>query len=46
MPDEFGRQDDESRRNMIDKKIKETNTHPFPFNPNQNKRLLKHEYPF
>jgi hypothetical protein len=46
MPDEFGRGDDESRRAMIDKKIKETNTHPFPFNANQNKRLLKHEYPF
>ena len=46
MPDEYGRGDDEGRRDMIDKKIKETNTHPFPFNANQNKRLLKHEYPF
>ena len=31
---------------MISRKIKETNIHPLPFNPSQNKRLLKHEYPF
>jgi UDP-N-acetylglucosamine 2-epimerase len=46
MPDEYGRKDDEIRRDMIDAKIKETNTHNFPFNTNQNKRLLKYEYPF
>ena len=34
MPDEYGRKDDEERREMIDAKIKETNTHNFPFNAN------------
>jgi hypothetical protein len=31
---------------MIDQKLKECNIHPMPFNASQNKKLLKHEYPF
>lgn len=46
MADEYGRHEDIQRRENIDAKIKETNTHPFPFNANQNKKLLKYEYPF
>jgi|TARA_B110000305_G_C19209941_1_gene525364 hypothetical protein len=29
-----------------DAKIREVNLHPQPFNANQNKKLLKFEYPF
>ena len=34
------------RQDMIDQKLKECNIHPMPFNASQNKKLLKHEYPF
>lgn len=46
LPEEYQRKHEYERSEMISRKIKETNIHPLPFNPSQNKRLLKHEYPF
>ena len=46
LPDEFERKHDADRQDLIDQKIRECNIHPMPFNASQNKRLLKHEYPF
>ena len=34
------------RQELIDSKLKETSIHPMPFNPGNNKKALKHEYPF
>jgi hypothetical protein len=46
MQDEYWRKHEQDTQDMIEQKIKETNIHPLPFNANQNKKLLKHEYPF
>jgi|LauGreDrversion4_2_1035121.scaffolds.fasta_scaffold1651237_1 hypothetical protein len=46
MRDEFERKQDFARRDLINSKITETNTHALPFNPASNKRMLSFEYPF
>lgn len=46
LQDEYWRKHEQDTQDMIEQKIKETNIHPLPFNANQNKKLLKHEYPF
>jgi len=46
MKDEFDRKRKFETQQLLDKKTMETNVHPVPFNPNQNKMLLKYEYPF
>jgi len=46
MPDEFDRPLEFRRRDLINDKIKATEMHSMPFNPGNNKKLLKHEYPF
>lgn len=46
MRDEYERKQDFARKDLINSKITETNTHALPFNPANNKRMLSFEYPF
>lgn len=46
MPEGFGQVSQLARQERINNKIKETSLHDAPFNANQNKRLMKYEYPF
>lgn len=46
MQDEYWRKHEQDIQDMIAQKIAETAEHPLPFNANQNKKLLKYEYPF
>lgn len=46
MPEGYGIDKELKRMELVDNKMKETQLHPHPFNANQNKKLLKFEYPF
>lgn len=46
MPDSYGNKREAYQFDLIYNRMKATEIHSEPFVVNQNKRLLKHEYPF
>jgi len=46
MPEGYGAMKDMAREERIHNKLIETSLHDAPFNANQNKKLMKYEYPF